>query len=143
MKDSTSIHKSVQDMCDCYSTTDPLKEMSKLQNDSNQEDAAVKWLALATLHGVNHNAEKITLLRDEDGKVRLLAEYRTAELPSPGRETGKKVFDALREMTHIESDKGKTALALGIHDSSLDLSVKIKQKKDREEITIKFPNRSS
>jgi hypothetical protein len=140
MKDSVSIHKSVQEMCDCFATTDPLQEMSKIKNDSGNKDAAVKWLALAALHGVNQNAEKISIFRGEDGRVKVLAEYRVAELPSPGSETGEKVFEALREMTHIETDKVKTALALGIRDSSLDLNVTIKKKKDHERITIQFPN---
>ena len=30
MKDTASIHKDVQDICDCYATTDPLREMSVL-----------------------------------------------------------------------------------------------------------------
>lgn len=140
MKDNSSIHKRFQDLCDCYASTDPLQEMSKLSADSTQEEAAVKWMALAALHGVNHNAEKITLLRGEDGSVKVLAEYRTAELPSPGSQTSMKIFDAFRKMTHIETDKGKTALALGIRDSSLDLGLKIKREKDHEKITIYFPN---
>lgn len=140
MRDNKSIHKSFQDLCDCYASTDPLHEMSKLDNTPNEDDAAVKWMALAALHGVNHNAEKITLLQEEDGKVKVLAEYRTAELPSPGSQTSGKIFNAFRELTHIETDKGKTALALGIRDSNLDLSVKIKKKKNHEKITIYFPN---
>jgi hypothetical protein len=31
-------------------------------------------------------------------------------------------------MTHIDADKGKTLLALGIRDSSIDLEVKVKKK---------------
>ena len=140
MKDHTSIHKAFQDHCDCYATSDPLKEMSKIKNDIDHEDAAVKWMALTALHGVNHNAEKITLVRGEDGRIKILAEYRPTELPSPGNEAGEKVFNAFRQMTHIETNKGKTALALGIRDSRLDLGVKIKKKKDHEKITIYFPD---
>jgi hypothetical protein len=56
MKDTESVHKKVQEMCDCYATTDPLREMSILKNDADKEEAAVKWLALVALHGVNNNA---------------------------------------------------------------------------------------
>jgi len=28
MRDKQSLHLKVQEMCDCYATTDPLKEMS-------------------------------------------------------------------------------------------------------------------
>jgi hypothetical protein len=42
-------------------------------------------------------------------------------------------------MTHIEDEKGKTALALGIRDSSIELYVKVKKKTGGEKITIVFP----
>ncbi len=61
MKDSSSMHKHVQEMCDCYATKDPLKEMSTLNAESDPKGAAIKWLALAALHGMNNNAEKISL----------------------------------------------------------------------------------
>jgi hypothetical protein len=139
MKDSGSLHKKVQEMCDCYATTDPLREMSILSRDADTESAAVKWLALTALHGVNHNAEQISIARDADGRTTVIATYRDTELPSPGAEVGQRVFDALREVTHIDADKGKTALALGIRDSSIELNVKIKKKNGGEKIEIHFP----
>lgn len=141
MQDKGSVHKQVQDMCDCYATTDPLKEMSTLAGDADVQAAAFKWVALAALHGVNQNAAKITINRNDDGKVAVTAEYRTADLPSPGDAVGGKVFDILRQITHIEADKGKTALALGIRDSSLGLKIKVKRKQASETITIKFPDK--
>ncbi len=84
MKDKRSLHLKVQELCDCYATTDPLKEMSELKKEADKDDVALKWLALATLHGINSNAKKITVTRSEDGEVNVTAEYRVAELPSPG-----------------------------------------------------------
>jgi hypothetical protein len=139
MKDSDNVHKKVQEMCDCYTTTDPLKEMSILKNDPDTESAAIKWVALAALHGVNSNAEKISISSGEDGKTTVMVEYRTTELPSPGDDVGRKIVDAFRDMTHIDADKGRTALALGIRDSSIDLNIKIKKKEGRNKITIAFP----
>lgn len=139
MKDSGSMHKKVQEMCDCYATTDPLKEMSTLKDDSETGRAAVKWLALVALHGVNNNAREISIHRGDDGKTTVLAEYKITELPSPGADVGQKISETFREMTHIDADKGKTALALGIRDSSIDLSVKIKKKNGGEIISIAFP----
>ena len=52
MKDSANSHLKVQELCDCYSTTDPLKEMSILNKDQDQMDSDLKWLALLALHGV-------------------------------------------------------------------------------------------
>ena len=139
MKDTESVHKKVQEMCDCYSNSDPLREMSIVKNDSDKEEAAVKWLALAALHGVNNNAESVTIRRSRDGKVSVTAEYRKTELPSPGPEVGSKIFEAVRAVTYIEGEKGKTDLALGMRDSSIDLKVKIKKKEDGEKVTLEFP----
>ncbi len=139
MKDSGNVHKKVQEMCDCYTTTDPLKEMSILKNDPDTESAAIKWVALAALHGVNSNAEKISISSGEDGKTTVVAEYRLAELPSPGDEVGRKVFETFREITHIEVDKGKTAMALGIRDSSIELNIEINKEDNCRKITIDFP----
>jgi hypothetical protein len=139
MKDTSSMHKKVQEMVDCYATSDPLKEMSALKNDPDAQVAAVKWLALAALHGVNNNAEKISISHDNDGKITVVAKYRPTELPSPGKDAGRKIFDTFREMTHIDDRKGTSALALGIRDSSIELNVKVKKKTGGEKITVAFP----
>lgn len=139
MKEKRNLHLKVQEMCDCYATGDPLKEMSIIKNDEDKEEAALKWLALAALHGVNNNAEEINITRSSEGNVRVVAEYRESELPSPGSEVGGKIVDALREITHIEEDKGKTPLSLGIRNDSVELKIKFKAKKGKEKITIKFP----
>jgi len=139
MKDTISIHKDVQDMCDCYATADPLREMSVLEKDADTTSAAVKWFALAALHGVNNNAQSVSIRRKADGRVTVSAKYRRTELPSPGSAVGKGIFEAVKAMTHIDGDKGKSALALGIRDSSLNLRVKLKRKGNEEKITIDFP----
>ena len=139
MKDKGSLHLKVQELCDCFATTDPLKEMSVVKNDADKEEAALKWLALAALHGVNNNAEKISIKRSDDGKVKVTAEYRKTDLPSPGPKVAEKIIEAMSGITHIEGDEGKTQLALGIRDSSIDLTVKMKKKGDEKKVTIKFP----
>ena len=139
MKDTSSVHLKVQELCDCYATNDPLKEMSVVKDEANREEAALKWLALASLHGVNNNAKEVTLTRSRDGDVRVTARYRETDLPSPGSEVGSKIMDAVREVTHIEGGKGKSPLALGIRNDSIELQVKMKTKDDGEKITIKFP----
>lgn len=139
MKDTESLHLKMQELCDCFSTTDPLKEMSEVKNDENSMDAALKWLALATLHGVNSNAKKISIKQASDGTVSVTAEYRGAELPSPGAAVAGKIFEAVRKITHIEDEKGKTMLALGIRDSSLDVKISVKDKSDYKKVSIKFP----
>jgi hypothetical protein len=139
MKDKGNLHLKVQELCDCFATTDPLKEMSDIINDTDKEEAALKWLALATLHGVNNNAEKISITRSDDGNVTVTAEYRKKDLPSPGSDVAEKIIEAVTGITHIQGDKGKTLLALGIRDSSIDLKIKMKTKDGGKKITIKFP----
>jgi hypothetical protein len=126
-------------MCDCYATTDPLKEMSEIKSDSDQEEAAVKWLALAALHGVNNNAKEVSITRTKDGNVSVTAKYRESELPSPGSKIGQKIMNAVREITHIESGKGKSPLALGIREDSIELKIKMKSKDKGESVTLTFP----
>jgi len=139
MKEKRNLHLKVQELCDCYATNDPLKEMSAVKNDTDKEEAAVKWLALAALHGVNNNAKEVTISRSSDGGVQVTAKYRESELPSPGSDVGAKIMEAVREITHIEDKKGKTQLALGIRNDSIELQVKIKEKEGREKVTIEFP----
>jgi len=119
MKDMTTLHLRVQDLCSCYAQTDPLKEMSLLKKDTDKEEAALKWIALAVLHGVNMGAKQISISKGTDGAVKVIAEYKDAELPSPGSDIGKRAIKALRAITHIEEKKGESPLALGIRDSSL------------------------
>jgi hypothetical protein len=139
MKEKRNIHLKVQELCDCYATNDPLKEMSEIKGDSDQEEAAAKWLALAALHGVNDNAKEVSITRSPDGNIRVTAKYREAELPSPGPEIGEKIMSAVREITHIEGAKGKSPLALGIRNDSIELTIKMKSKDEGEKVTLKFP----
>lgn len=139
MKEKRNVHLKVQEMCDCYATTDPLKEMSEIKGDSDQEEAAVKWLALAALHGVNNNAREVTIRRTKDGNIKVTATYRESELPTPGSEIGEKIISTVREITHIESGKGKSPLALGIRDDSIELKIKMKSKEKGDRVTLTFP----
>jgi hypothetical protein len=139
MKEKRNLHLRVQELCDCYATTDPLKEMCTVEKDPDKEEAALKWLALAALHGVNDNAKEITIRRNQKGEVKVSAKYRKTELPSPGAGVAEKIISAVRNITHIEGDKGKTHLALGMRNDSLDLKVKIKLKGAYEKVRIEFP----
>jgi len=138
MKDKASLHKKAQELIDCFATEDPLKEMSELGKEENEE-AALKWLALAALHGINMNAKKISILKSGDGEVKVIAEYRDSELPSPGSGIGQRIIDVIREITYLEEDKASTILALGIREGSIDLKVKVEKKGDAEKVTLKFP----
>jgi hypothetical protein len=139
MKEKRNVHLKIQELCDCYATDDPLKEMSLVKKDEDQDEAALKWLALAALHGVNANASAVTIERSKKGDVKVTAQYRETELPSPGSAVGGKIMEAVREVTHIEGGKGKSPLALGIRNDSIELRVKMKSEESKESITIEFP----
>lgn len=139
MKDAANTHQKVQELCDCFATTDPLKEMSEVGLAPASEEAALKWIALAILHGINSNAEKISLTTTRKGEVKVTAEYRTAELPPPGAEVGKKIVEAMRAMTHMEKDREKMTLAFGIRNNSMDLKIKSRHEGGDDRITITFP----
>lgn len=139
MKDKQSLHLRVQQLIDCYMNTEPLKEMSVIGKDADKEEAALKWLALAAIHGIDAGAEEIALRRGPDGRVMVTAFYRESELPPPGVAVGEKIMETLRGITHVEGDKGKSVLALGVRDSSIELNVKVKKDKNGESITLKFP----
>ena len=139
MLDKRNLHLKVQEFCDCFAGTDYLKQMCVVPKDEDKDEAALKWIALAVLHGVNANADKIKISRTEDGQVTVTAEYRRASLPSPGAEIGKKAIEAIRQIAHFERDKEKGPLALGIRSDSLELSVEVKRKDGEESVTLKFP----
>lgn len=139
MKDKRNLHQKVQELCDCFATTDPLMEMAKVPHESDKDEAALKWVALAVLHGVTAGAEKIRISRRSDGSVDVRAKYREAPLRSPGSEVGAKVIETLKQVVGVEGDKGKSPLALGIRDGSLELKVKYEKDGSEETVSIKFP----
>ena len=139
MKEKRNLHLKVQELCDCYATNDPLKEMSEIKGDGDKDEAALKWLALVALHGVNDNAKEVSITRSPDGNIKVTARYRESELPSPGPEIGEKIMNAVREITHIEDNKGKSPLALGIREDSIELKIKMHAKDEGERVTLKFP----
>jgi len=138
MRDKRGLHKKVQELVDCFATTDPLKEMSGLIKEKDENEAALKWLALAVLHGINMNAKKITIKRSRNGKVEVTAKYRETELPSPGTTIGEKVFAAVQGITHLERSKDKTVLVLGVRDGSIEIKVEIKKGEEKEEVSLRF-----
>jgi len=139
MRESSNLHQKVQEMCDCYATNDPLKEMSEMQHESDTSEAAIKWIALAVLHGINDNAEEISLQRNKDGSVKVVAEYRKAELPPPDTAISEKVLETMKEIIHVDSSQGDSSLAFGVRNSSMELQVRTREEGGEAKVTIKFP----
>jgi len=135
-----SLHMKVQEQADCFADTDPLSEMAGLVREQDSEEGALKWIALAVLHGIDRNAEKISLRRNADGGISVIAKYRKSELPKPPSPIGRKVFDVVKEITHIDGDKGQVPVAIGIRDSSIELGMKLDRNGAEEEVVLTFPN---
>jgi len=87
---------------------------------------------------VDRNAKRIYIERAADGNVKVFAEYRVTNLPSPGKEIGERIVAAAKEITHIEEEKGETPLAIGIRDSSLEIRMGIKKEDDVQKVTLEF-----
>lgn len=141
MQDKRNLHKKMQEQIDCFVGTDYLTELGSVQNEPDKEQAPLKWLALAILYGINEKAKKIKIEKDKDGSFRISAEYRDSELPSPGGEILDRIFEDFRHMTHIETDKGKIPLSVGVRDSSLELEAKIDKEGGKEKIELTFPKK--
>ena len=140
MLDKRSLHMKVQEEADCFATTDPLSEMAGLVKEQDAEEGALKWIALAILHGIDRNAETISLRRNSGGKISVTARYRECKLPGPPPAIGRKVFDVVKGVTHIEEEKGNASVAIGIRDSSIDLQFKLDRDGGEEEVVLKFPD---
>lgn len=139
MLDKRTLHMKVQEQCDCFANADPLREMAALKGEADLEEGALKWIALAVLHGINDNATKIGICRTSAGDVTVTARYRESELPSPGAGIGAGIVDVVKGITHIEGEKGTLPVVIGIRDGSIELEVKFKKSEEGEEVVIKFP----
>ena len=138
MLDKRNLHKKMQEQIDCFLNTDYLVELDGVKNEPDKDQAPLKWLALAILYGINERAKKIKIVK-EDGKTRITAEFSEQDLPSPGDDVVDTIFEDFRQITHIESEKGKIPLSVGIRDSSIELEAKVKKEGGKEKIELKFP----
>ncbi len=141
MQDKGNLQKKMQEQIDCFAGTDYLTQLGAVKNEPDKEQAPLKWLALAILYGINENAKKIKIEKNEDGSKRLIAEFRDFDLPSPGDDVVDLIFEDLRQMTHIDADKGKILLSVGVRDSSIELEAKLKREDGKEKIVLKFPEK--
>jgi hypothetical protein len=139
MKDRQSLHLKLQEQIDCHADSDYLTEMPTVKNETDLSEGALKWLALAVLHGINERAKEITIKKSSDGGIKVVAEYRKSELPSPGSEVGGEVIASLGRILHMEGEKAKMPLSVGVRDSSVELAIKVKKEDKEEQVEIKFP----
>jgi hypothetical protein len=141
------LHMRLQEYCDCYLETEPLQELETLSKggaaadvtDDPEEDA-LKFLSVAILYGLKENARKISFSAAGDGETRINVKASGSyKLPAPSRHMTDKMFEVMRSITHLEEDKAKEPLSLGIRSDRVELKVKFDRSEDSDEMTLSFP----
>jgi hypothetical protein len=103
------------------------------------EEDAVKYLALAMLYAITRKAEKLSLKKKGDElSVRIKADQKE-DLPQPSAIVMDKVFQIMREILHIDEDKGEMDLSLGLRTGEVNVYVKVKGQGDKQSLKVKFP----
>jgi hypothetical protein len=134
-------HLKLQEMCDCYMETDFLANMQGMAgSESNDvEEDAVKYLALAILYAITRKAAKLSLKKKGDElSVRIKADEKE-DLPQPSAAVVDRVFQIMREILHIDEDKGEMDLSLGLRTGEVNVHVKVKGQGDQQSLKVKFP----
>jgi len=139
---SRTTHLKLLEMCDCYLETDFSKQLKAmvLSKSTDVMEDGFKYLALALLQATTEKAKKLSFKKYNNSiTVAVKAAGREIELPSPSRELMDAIITILRDIIHLEEDKGKSPLILGLKNGHLDLSIKVTRDKKEERLTIKFP----
>jgi hypothetical protein len=134
-------HLKLQEMCDCYMETDFLANMEGMVGAKSKdlEEDAVKYLALTVLYAITRKAAKLTIKKKgDDLSVRIKADEKE-DLPHPSAVVADKVFQVMREILHIDEDKGEMDLSLGLRTGEVNVHVKVKGQGDKQSLKIKFP----
>lgn len=141
LKDSNP-HQKLQEMCDCYLDTDFAGQMAAMTASRSvdlQEDA-VKYLALAIMYGVTEKARKLSIEGEKDKTgARLKTADAKIKLPPPPARLFAGIVSLVRGILHFDDKNGNSFLSMGLRNSRLDLQVKLKEKKEKTSLKIKFP----
>ena len=134
-------HLKLQEMCDCYMETDFLANMQGMVGAESKdlEEDAVKYLALTVLYAITRKAAKLTIKKKgDDLSVRIKADEKE-DLPHPSAVVADKIFQIMREILHIDEEKGEMDLSLGLRTGEVNIHVKVKGQGDKQSLKIKFP----
>ena len=140
-KFSLNYHLKLQEMCDCYLETDFVPEMQHMATNPPSDDLeedAIKYLALAIMHAITEQVAKLTLKKKGDAITVALKNEEKLTLPSPAAPVFAKIIEIVRAILHIEEDKGKLPLSLGLRNGEVNLMVKVKREDDKESVAFSF-----
>jgi len=140
-KISLNFHLKLQEMCDCYMETDFLAEMRHMttQETTDQEEAAMKYLALSILHTITEQAKKLSFKRKGPEVTVKMKNTKKELLPAPSLEIFNKIVEIMRSILHLHEEKGELPFSLGLRTGEVNLEVKIKREEDKESVKFKFP----
>jgi len=146
IKDERNYHQRLQEFCDCFMETDYKKELEAASKgvsgdpSGDPDELALKFFGLALLYGTNEEAKKITVQCSQEGKVSLAVKARgNYQLPTPSAEVADRVFSIARSITHIDKDKGKSPLSLGLRNDRMEIKLEFDRKGGGESLSLVFP----
>ncbi len=146
IKDDRNYHQRLQEFCDCFLETDYRKELEAASKGvsgdpgGDPDELALKFFGLALLYGANEEANKIFLQRSKEGKVSLAVEARgNYQLPPPSTNLADRVFSIARSITHIDKDKGKIPLSLGLRNDRMEIGLEFDRNGGGESLSLAFP----
>lgn len=142
-----SLHLRLQEYCDCYLETDQRQEIALIHKKGaatdvtkDREEMALKFLSLIILHGIQKSAKKITLTKKGRDEVSLDIEaVEQYALPGPRVDIADEIFRIMHSITHLESDRGKEILSLGLRNDRLELTVEFASTQWEHILIISFP----
>jgi hypothetical protein len=134
-------HLKLQEMCDCYLETEFLAElqhMSAAPTSDDLEEDAMKYLALAIMHAITKQAAKLSLKKKGDTITVAVKDKEKEILPPPADAVFGKIIEIVRAILHIEEDKGKLPLSLGLRNGEVNVNVKVKRDGNKESAAFYF-----
>jgi hypothetical protein len=127
--------------------TDPQKEIVVINKKGatadvtkDREEVALKFLSLTILYGIKESAKKISLSKKGRDEAKLDVEAAGKYvLPAPRADIADEIFKVMRSITHLESEKGREVLSLGLRNDRLELTVEFASAGGENTLTISFP----
>ena len=97
-------------------------------------------LALSILYTLTIKAQELSVTRkNEEVKVTVYSQPEKRDLPPPPVMIADKMFEIIRGITHLDSDKGEMPLTLGLRNDQVDFQVTVRRSEDEESMNLLFP----
>ena len=151
MRDSRSLHLRLQGYADCFAETDPEGELGEISakgvagdTTNDMTEVALKYLALAILHGIDQGARKVRIesMGPINGSCSLIGKKKK-KLPRPPTGLAARMVGIIRSITDLENDEGRGKLACGLRDHPIEIDVEIDRTGEQEELTLNLPKVAS